>query len=1047
MKLTVILWVTFLLQASASSFAHRIIPLRGSQNRSVSGIITDIKGGILPGVTVSVKANSKIGTTTDLNGRYILNVPEGAVLIFSMLSYKKQEIAVGNKKTIDVTLLESDDALDEVVVTAFGNVQKKSDLIGAVTTISPKDLKVPSSNLTTALQGRIAGIVSFQRSGEPGMDNADFFIRGLGTFGVNQRPLILIDNMEVTIDQLARIPPDDIASFSILKDATASAVYGSRGANGVILVTTKIGVEGPAKISFRMEQRVSSATEKLKISDPVTFMKMNNEALLTRDPLAVTPYSDEKIAMTEAGADPILYPAVDWLSMITKDRTTTQNYSLSVTGGGSLATYAVSGSLTQDNGLLKVNPINNFNTNVDYKTYNLRSNINFNLTKSTQLMVRTIGNFQTYNGPPITGGQAFTQAISANPVLFQPVYQPGPQQSYIKHPLFGNYGNGDYANPYANVVRGYQQRNTNNMQIQLEAKQDLSSIITEGLKFRSLANITRTSEYQILRQYSPFYYTPAQIDSKTGAYTFTNINPNTGTETLDFSSTGRGLSALFYMENAFNYNRTFSDKHTVSGMAITTIRNNITQPNGEDFTLLNTLPFRNASFSGSFTYAYDNRYHFQFAFGYNGSERFDVKYRWGFFPSAGVAWTIHNEQFMQSLKDVVSTLRFRATYGLVGNDAISDERFFYLSDVNLNNSAKAYSFGMPGSLYTVNGVTTNRYANPTVRWEKSRQTNLGLDLGLFKNTFNLTVDAYRQDRSDIIQTRASLPAALGLAQVPLANLGKYRSEGVDAEATYNYTVNNDLWFQGRGTFTFARGEYVKFEEPYYNYSYLSRIGLPTSQQRGYIAERLFTDDNEVFNSPTQAFGSSVKGGDIKYLDVNGDGVINADDQVPIGYPTTPQINYGFGLSTGYKNFDVSFFFSGIGKTSLFINPSAIAPFGSVLAPKAVLKEIADSHWTEENQDIYAMWPRLSSTALANNTQTSTYWIRNGSFLRLKQVEVGYKLNPAFTRRIYIEGLRFYVSATNLFKVSSFDSWDPEMGGNGLAYPLQKVFNMGIFLTL
>lgn len=1024
-------------------------------DKQVTGLIRDNKGEVLPGVSVSVKGKSNIGTATDLNGRFVLSVPENAVLVFSMVSFKTQEIPVGDKTVINVTMQDAEQSLEEVVVTAFSNRQKKSDLIGSVTTVSPKDLKVPGSNLTTALQGRVAGMIAFQRSGEPGMDNADFFIRGVGTFGVNQKPLILIDNMEVTQDQLARMPPDDIASFSILKDATSSAVYGSRGANGVIIVTTKQGVQGPAKISFRAEQRFSSATQKLEVADPVNFMKMNNEALLTRDPLALTPYSDEKIAMTEAGADPIMYPAVDWLGMLTKDYTTTQNYSLSVSGGSNLATYAVSGSLTRDNGLLKVNPINNFNNNVDFKTYNLRSNINFNLTRSTQLMVRTIGNFQTYSGPPITGSQAFAYAISANPVLFQPIYQPGPDQSYIKHPMFGNYNTGNYRNPYAEVVRGYQERNSNNMQVQLEFKQDLSGILTEGLNFRSLANLTRTSEYRIVRQYNPYYYMPAALDPLTGNYTYVNLNPTGGNEELNFSSEGRGLSALFYMENAFSYNRTFNDKHAVSGMAIATMRSNINQPNGDNFTLLNTLPFRNVSFSGSFTYAYDSRYHFQFAFGYNGSERFDNKYRWGFFPSGGVAWTVNQEKFMEPLKDVISTLRFRLTHGLVGNDAISDARFFFLSDINLSDGDRAFSFGTIGNLYTRNGISTNRYANPTVRWEKSTQTNLGIDLGLFNNAFNLTTDIYRQDRSDIVQSRASLPASLGLAQNPLVNMGKYQSTGVDMEATYDHSVNRDLWFQGRGTFTYSRGKYEQYEEPYYEYPYLSRLGLASSQRRGYIAERLFTDDQEVFNSPRQTFGS-VMGGDIKYLDVNNDGVINSDDQVPIGYPTTPLINYGFGLSTGYKNIDFSFFFSGVAGTSLFISPissqpgddvQGIAPFGSTTGPKAVLKEIADSHWSEEHQDPYAFWPRLSPSALNNNTQSSTYWMRNGAFLRLKQAEVGYTLNQQLTRRLHIERFRIYASATNLFKFSSFDLWDPEMGGNGLAYPLQRVFNLGVFLTL
>lgn len=1018
---------------------------------TITGIVKDEKGEIMAGVTVVVKDKTNIGTATDVNGRYVLSVPENAELVFSMMTYSPQTIPVGTKKIINVILAEAKGKdLQEVVVTAFGKQEKKSDLIGAVTTVSPKDLKIPSSNLTNALQGRIAGMVSFQRSGEPGRDNADFFIRGIGSFGVNTQPLILIDNMEVTIDDLARLPPDDIASFSILKDATSSAVYGSRGANGVILVTTKVGKPGPAVLSFRAEQRLSTAAQNLQIADPVTFMRMSNEAVMTREP-AVPFYSDEKIALTAAGTDPLLYPSVNWLDMLTKKYTTTQNYSLSVSGGNNLATYAVSGSLTQDNGLLKVNPINNFNTNVDFKTYNLRSNINFNLTKSTQLMVRTIGNFQIYSGPPITGSQAYAEALSANPVMFQPVYQAGPQQAYIKHPLFGNYSNGTFRNPYADVVRGYQEQNNNDMQVQMEFRQDLSSIITEGLSFRSLANLTRKSNYSIVRQYNPFYYTPVK-DPLTGQYTYYNLNPATGTETLSFEPAGKGLAALFYMENALNYNRTFNGKHTVNGMIISTLRNNITQPNDQDLTLLNTLPFRNISFSGSFTYAYDNRFHAQFAFGYNGSERFAENNRWGFFPSGGVAWTVNNEKWMQPLAKVISTLRLRLTYGLVGNDAISDTRFFYLSDVNLNDPNKGYSFGMPGSLYTVNGITVNRYANPDVRWEKSTQANLGIDLGLFNGAFNLTTDIYRQQRNDIVQARASLPSALGLSNTPLVNLGKYRSTGIDMEATYNQYINNDFWIQGRGTFTLAKGEYTQYEEPNYSYPYLSRIGLASTQMRGYIAERLFVDDDEVANSPQQNFGSTVRGGDIKYMDVNRDGKIDADDMVPIGKPTTPEIVYGFGLSTGYKNFDFSFFFSGVANTSLYISPissqpgdavQGIAPFGNVTTPKAVLQSIADSHWTEENQNVYAFWPRLSQTALANNTQPSTWWLRNGAFIRLKQVEFGYTLSKKVLTRLHVKTLRLYLSGTNLFKISAFNLWDPEMGGNGLTYPLQKVYNVGV----
>ncbi|MBE8714064.1 SusC/RagA family TonB-linked outer membrane protein [Sphingobacterium hungaricum] len=1043
--------------ASAST-AYALKNIILQQDREVRGIIKDDKGNILTGASVTVKGKSTIGTATDLNGRYILRVPANSTLVFSLVGYLSQEITVSTQEVIDVVLVESENLVEETVVTAFGQRQRKTDLIGSVSSINPEELRLPSSNLTGALQGRVAGVISFQRSGEPGLDNADFFIRGIGTFGVNSRPLILIDNMEVTSDDLARIPVDDIASFSILRDATASAVYGSRGANGVILVTTKMGKDGRPKITFRAEQRISTPTQMPKIADPVTFMKMHNEAILTRDPLALTLYSEEKIAMTAAGTDPIMYPSVNWLNEVTKPNTHTQNYNLNISGGGQVANYLVSGNLTQDDGLIRVNPINNFNNNVDFKVYNLRSNININVTNSTQLMVRTVANYRNYSGPPEGGSSSFRNALRANPALFQPIYQPGPQQSYISHPMFGNYDDGSgnlFLNPYAQIVRGYSEWSQSNMQVQVELKQDFSKWV-EGFSYRGLANASRNAYMEYRRQYNPFYYTPGSIDPATGSYSFLNLNPLGGTEYLDYSDNGRGQESLFYMENAINYNRTFNDKHSVTGMLISTIRNRITLPTGQSSSLLSTLPYRNASFSGNFTYVYDNRYHAQFTFGYNGSEVFAENHRWGFFPSAGVAWTIHNEKFMEPIKDVLSTARLRLTHGLVGNDNIHGTRFFYLSEVNLSDNNRRFNFGVStgSENYERNGISINRYANPYVSWEISQQTNLGVDLGLFNGRLSFTGDVFRQIRSNVVQSRASLPSTMGLAAPVHANLGKYKSQGFDGELTYMHTVNSNLWFQGRGTFTFAKGEYLYFEEPNYDHEYLSLIGLDATQRRGYIAERLFIDDEEVFNSPQQSFAGVLMGGDIKYLDVNGDGVVNANDIVPIGYPTTPQINFGFGLTTGIKQFDFSFFFSGMSRTSMHINATAgdalnsgSAPFGSMTAPNAVLQAWADSHWSEDNRDIYAMWPRLSQNPLENNTQTSTYWMRNGAFLRLKQVELAYTLNDNFTRRFKIERFRIYATGSNLFNFSSFDLWDPEMGGAGLRYPLQKVFNLGILMTL
>ena len=1024
-----------------------------AQNQiEVNGLVTDSTGAILTGVSVSSKLKTGLGTTTDINGRYILQIASNDVLIFGMVGYKTQEIPIAGKTIIDVVMRMDDKNLEEIVITAFGQKSKKTDLVGSVSSVDIKELKIPVSNLTSALQGRVAGLVSFQRSGEPGMDNADFFIRGVGTFGVNSKPLILVDNMEVSTEDLARIPWDDLESFSILRDATASAVYGSRGANGVILVTTKMGKEGKPKLGLRAEQRLSSATQNIKIADPVTFMKMNREAILTRDPLGkddASMYSLEKIDRTIAGDDPILYPAVNWLDYITRKVTTTKNYNLNISGGGQVATYNVSGNLTSDNGLLKINPINNFNSNVKFVVYNLRANIGLNITKTTKLTVRTNVNVQDYNGPPVSGSEAYGLALRSNPVLFQPVYQAPESMSWIKHPMFGNYADGGYMNAYAQIVRGYSERRRSSVLFQAELNQNLS-FITNGLNFRGLLNITRNGYFAQTRQYNPFYYTPVVNMVSGKVDRFDPINPDSGTEYLNFNPGARDQAAIMYGETQLNYNKKF-DKHGVTGMLIGTIRDNVQTP--EDFSLLNSLPYRNISVSGNATYNYDERYYAQFTFGYNASERFDVKSRWGFFPSFGLAWTVNKEKFMEALAPTISKLRFRFTHGKVGNDNISSTRFFYLSDVNLSNGNRGYTFGLPTSSPTgISGISINRFENPFVKWEISRQSNYALDLGLFNNALTLTADYYRQYRYNIVQQRAGIPSSAGMQASILANVGKYKSSGLDVELAYTKNFKSGVWVQSRGTFTYASGKYVFFDEPSYAYSYLSRIGLSSNQRMGYIAERLFIDDAEVLNSPQQLFGGiAVMGGDIKYVDINKDGVVNADDMVAIGFPTVPEITYGFGPSIGYKAFDLSFYITGNARTSLFINPAAgaggAAPFGDRFAPNAVLQSWANSYWSEDNQNIYAQWPRLSQAPSANNTQSSTFWMRNGSYIRLKQAELGYTVKGASLKRYYISNLRVYLSATNLFKISSFKLWDPEMGGNGLAYPLQRVFNFGINVNL
>ncbi len=1025
------------------------------QTKTIRGVITDAKGSPIPGVTVVVKSNTNIGTITNADGEYTLNrVPEGVTLAFSFVGMKTREISVSNKSLINVTMEEESVDVGEVVAVGFGT-QKKESMVSSVTTISAKELKTSSSNLTTALSGRISGMISYQRSGEPGEDNAQFFIRGLGTFGSGKvDPLILIDGIESSSTDLARLQPDDIESFSVLKDATAAAVYGARGANGVVLVTTKTGKAGKTRFDFRFENKISGNTRNFKLTDNIIYMRLANEAALTRDPNAVLPYTQTKIDHTAAGDNPLLYPDNHWIDQLIKDYTVNQSYNFSVSGGSPKARYYVAGTYNVDNGVLKVDPINNFNSNIKLRSYSVRTNINLDLTKTTEAIIRMYAQFDDYNGPIGGGTSTFNRAIWSNPVKFPAVY-PSSLMPYVKHPLFGGAVTGKgsttlLTNPYAEMVKGYQVYKKSSVQPQFEIKQDLG-FLTPGLKARAMAYVKRYSYFQVSRYYNPFYYA-ASLDPADGSILLTALNDGgtnsvgtTGTEYLGYNEGDKIINSQMYLETALNYNQTFREKHDVSGMLIMLISN---YESGNAGSVQLSLPERNFGISGRFTYGYDKRYMAEFNFGYNGTEKFARNHRYGFFPSFGLAYNISNEKFFKPLKGVVSNLKLRATYGLIGNDDIGadEDRFFYLSDVNLDNSTYGASFGEDWG-YSRNGVSVSRYANNNITWEKSRQTNLGMDLELFQS-LNFVIDIYKQRRSNILQDRSYIGSTMGLQATPQSNYGEAESKGIDFTITYNKSFSSGWYTQLRGNFTYAASKVLKYDEVTYpeNQSYRYHKGNSISQTYGYIAERLFVDDEEVKNSPSQ-FGDYM-GGDIKYRDMNRDKVITAADQVPIGLPTTPEIVYGFGGTIGYKHFDFSAFFQGEARTSFFINAQNISPFvinGG--AQNGLLNVIANDHWSEDHRDLYAFWPRLSDYFVENNNQTSTWWMRNGSFLRLKSVELGYNVPDKVLNRFKITSLRFYLNATNLFVFSKFKLWDPEMGGSGLGYPIQRVYDMGLTISL
>lgn len=1020
-----------------------------AQTKTVKGVIYEEETGEpMPGATVSVEGSTR-GVMTDLDGSFELTgVKPTDKLKFECLGKETQVLQVGTMTNFVVKLKNAANELDEVTVVAFGK-QRKESVIGSISTVDVKTLKVPSSNLTTALAGNVAGVIAYQRTGEPGQDNADFFVRGITTFGANTSPLILIDNIELTSTDLARLQPDDIESFSIMKDATATALYGARGANGVIFVTTKRGQEGPAKIFARVETSISAPTDVVELADPVTYMKSYNEAISTRDPLGELMYTYDKIEQTgKPGANRLIYPANDWYDMLFKDFATSYRANVSARGGGKVATYYVSGAYTEDTGVLKVDKRNSFNNNIDDKNYTLRSNVDINVTPTTKLAVRLTGNFRDYQGPLNGGSDVYRQVMHSDPVLFPAYYPVDDEHVGIQHIMFGNYDDGSYINPYANLVKGYKNYQRSQMIAAVQLEQDLK-FITKGLSFMTLFNLTRLSEFTVNRQFNPYWYRLDRYDSYTGEYHVNRINEN-GTDYLTYSESGKTVKNTMYSETRLNYNRSFG-KHDVTGLLVFTASESLTANAGS---LQLSLPSRNAGLSGRFTYGYDKRYFVEYNFGYNGSERFHKSHRWGFFPSAGLAWMMSNEKWFKPLTKVVSNLKLRYSYGLVGNDNIgsSSNRFYYLSEMSMNNSGLGATFGETRNV-SYNGIGVVRYANEAITWEKSYKSNYALELGLFKK-LDIIAEYFTEHRTDIFMQRADIPNTMGLQAAVYGNIGQARSKGIDIQADYKQAWASGLWASARANFTYSTGKYDVYEEPTYPESYRQHAGRSIRQTWGYIAERLFVDDEDAANSPSQAaFGSQYGGGDIKYTDVNGDGVITNADMVPIGYPTSPEIIYGFGVSLGHKGFDFSVFFQGLGRESFWIdatsaystkyNKYGTAPF---VNNGQLLKAYSDSHWSEDNRDIYALYPRYSAYENHNNTQVSTWWMRDGSFVRLKQMEFGYTLPQKLTNKIHIDNLRVYFQGNNLLCWSKFKLWDPELAGEGFNYPIQRTFNIGVNVT-
>ncbi|WP_181390555.1 SusC/RagA family TonB-linked outer membrane protein [Sphingobacterium athyrii] len=1000
-----------------------------TQDLIMKGRVIDENSLPLANVTVT-EVGTSTSVQTDVNGNFTLKVSHTSAKIrLNIVGFDPQTITYSNA-VVSVKMVSSSNQMDEVVVVGFGK-QKKESVVGAISSVSSKDLKVPTSTLSNAFAGRVAGIIAVQRGGEPGADGSNFWVRGISTFAGPSNPLIFIDGIESSITDMNNLPPEVIDNFSLLKDASATALYGARGANGVLMITTKRGGNfEKARINFRIENTFAAPTKPVKFSNAVDYMETFNYALTNR---GLAPrFSDEKITNTQNHLDPVAYPDVDWYKTLFKDMSLNQYANFNVAGGGNRADYFVSANFNNDNGFLRKDPFNKFDNNIKIRKYNVLANVGVSLSNTTKAIIRVNSRLDDYNGSGVTSSELYGRLFLAPPALFPAVLPANAENT--DHIMFGNLnggpipsgtGNNIYYNPYANMVSGYRSSFTATNMGAIEVNQDLKFLL-DGLHVKGLLSFTNVSTSSNVRSSSPFYYEVSDFKEVDGKYDYTYRNVTRGTTALSSNLTSEG-SRLMNVNFVVDYTKQIKS-HKVGGMLAYLSRDY--NPNNPS-SFVASLPTRNQGIAGRLTYGYNDTYFFEGNFGYNGSEAFAKGKRFGFFPSLAAGYMISNESFWQPLKPVISSLKFRGSWGIVGNanvysSAGSVVRFPYLEEVNLNG--RGYTFGNNWQT-TQTGAAISKLGYPGATWERGKKINVGMDLGMFKDKFTLTADWFTETRSDIFMQRQVVPAEVGVVGLtPYANIGQVSSSGVDGNLSYQQQLTPDLYLNVRGTFTYSKNTLLDRDEPTQLFAYQSAIGRPLNVGYGYTAEGYYQDATDIATSPVNTLSKDLKPGDIKYKDLNADGKIDAFDKSYIGNPTVPQIVYGIGGSARYKKVDFSVFFQGTAKVSLFM--SGIHPFNP--ESSALLQYIADDYWTENNTD--AMYPRtISNLAYHSNFETSTHWMRDASFIRLKNAEVG------FTHKF----ARVFVAGQNLVTFSKFKYWDVELGGgNGLKYPNNRIVSVG-----
>ena len=1016
-----------LLSCSISTWAENIV---------VTGVVTDAQKEPLVGVNVAVKDVPGLGAITDINGKYKIAIEPYQRLIFSYVGFDKVEVLIKEQRVVNVTMKESAaSSLDEVVITGTG-VQKKLTVTGAITTVNVSDLMhTANGSVVNALAGNVAGVLAMQTSGQPGRNTSEFWIRGISTFGASTSALVLVDGFERDLDD---VNIEDIEDFSVLKDASATAIYGSRGANGVVLITTKHGKPGKINIDAKVETSYNTRTITPEFVDGYTYASMMNESRITRNQEPI--YQQDELNILRMGLDPDLYPNVDWKDLLLKDGAMTYRANLNMNGGGSTARYFVSLSYLKEDGMYKTDETlrKDYNTNANANTWNYRLNTDIDITKTTLLKVGVSGSLKKYNEPGLSG-DVWKSLMYQNPISVPVMYSNG----YVPA-----YGTGERTNPWVLATQtGYKEHWENTIQTNITLEQKLD-FITQGLKFIGRFGFDTWNKNNIDRIKWPEQYKAQRFRDENGQIVFDRV---TEEQKMKQTSSAEGNRNEIF-EAELHYNRGFKEHHVGGILKFNQDSKVFTVGTGED--LKKGIARRHLGLAGRVSYNWNYRYFADFNFGYNGSENFADGHRFGFFPAVSVAWNVAEEPIIKKNFKWMNMFKIRYSFGKVGNDVLkigNDEyRFPYLYTIG---DGTGYTWADYNYSNSYSGKRYTDLASNYATWEIATKHDLGVDLALFNDKFTATVDYFHEQREGSWMERKYLPSIVGLGSNPRANVGKVLSEGFDGNFAYREKINK-VDITVRGNITYSKNTILEKDEENNVYPYQMERDYRVNQAKGLIALGLFKDYDDIRNSPRQDFGT-VQPGDIKYKDVNGDGVVNDGDKVAIGATTRPNMIYGFGISASWKGLDVNVHFQGAGKTSFFIDGPTVYAFssgewGNILADVAgsnrwIEHEISGTMSTENPN---ASYPRLSYGGNNNNYRQSTYWLRNGSYLRLKTLELGYSIPKPLVNKIRFNNIRLFLRGSNLLTFSSFKLWDPELGSStGTEYPLAKSFTLGLSVNL